>query len=127
MTFDFSLKVIAYCEQLNEGKKYQLSKQLFAAGTSIGANVREAQHPESLGDFIHKLKIAAKECEESQYWLELANASAGNPPLNDLIEEARSISKILSKIISTSRAKLIKRRLSMLVCLSIPLLTILLN
>ena len=122
MTFKFSTDIIAYCDLLDEHKKFQLSKQLFKSGTSIGANVREAQHPESLSDFIHKLKISAKECEESQYWLELANASEGYPPKTDLLNEAESIGKVLSKIISTSKAKLAKRRLIKFSCIALPII-----
>lgn len=52
-----------------------MSKQLLRSGTSIGANVREAKNAESKNDFIHKLSIAQKECDESLYWLELLHKS----------------------------------------------------
>jgi len=74
-TFDFALRIISFCELLDEKKKWALSGQLFRSGTSIGANVREAQNAESKADFIHKFKIAAKECEETTYWLELCQNS----------------------------------------------------
>jgi four helix bundle protein len=54
LTFEFSLAVIAYCKLLDAQKEFQLSKQLFRSGTSIGANVTEAQNAESKADFIHK-------------------------------------------------------------------------
>ena len=69
LSFDFSLMIVEYCEKLEELKKYNLAMQLFKSGTSIGANAMEAQNGESRADFIHKMKIAAKEAEESQYWL----------------------------------------------------------
>ncbi len=69
LSFYFSLMIIDYCEKLDSNKKYILSRQLFRSATSIGANAMEAQNAESKADFFHKMKIAAKEAEESQYWL----------------------------------------------------------
>jgi len=69
LSFDFSLMIIDYCEKLDSNKKYILSRQLFRSATSIGANAIEAQNAENKTDFFHKMKIAAKEAEESQYWL----------------------------------------------------------
>jgi four helix bundle protein len=60
-TFDFSLKIVRYCERLESNKKYSIARQLLKSGTSIGANIHEAQNAESMNDFIHKLKIEAKE------------------------------------------------------------------
>ena len=70
-SFQFALEVVLYCELLEENKKYVLSRQLLRAGTSIGANVREAQNAESKADFIHKIKLAAKEADETDYWLSI--------------------------------------------------------
>ncbi len=75
LTFQFALDVIAYSEGLQEGKKFVIANQLLKSGTSIGANIREAQNAESKADFIHKFKIAAKEIEETIYWLELCKFS----------------------------------------------------
>ena len=61
LSFEFALKIISYVELLEKNRKYVIAKQLLRSGTSIGANVREAQNAESKADFIHKLKIAAKE------------------------------------------------------------------
>jgi four helix bundle protein len=66
LNFDFVLSIISYCEKLERIKKFALANQLFRNGTSIGANVMEAQNAESKADFIHKMKIAAKETEETQ-------------------------------------------------------------
>ena len=66
-SFQFALKVVLYCELLEDKKKFVLSRQLLRSGTSIGANVREAQNAESKIDFIHKLKLAAKEADETEY------------------------------------------------------------
>jgi four helix bundle protein len=67
LTFQFALDIIEFTEVLETKRKFVLANQLFKSGTSIGANVREAQGCESKADFIHKLKIAYKEAEESQY------------------------------------------------------------
>ena len=64
-TFDFALLTVSFCQELQAQKNYVIANQLLKSGTSIGANVREAQHAESKLDFIHKLKIASKECEET--------------------------------------------------------------
>ena len=72
-SFDFSIDIIKYSELLEENKKYILAKQIIRSGTSIGANIKEAQNAESKADFIHKLKIAIKEADETEYWLLLCN------------------------------------------------------
>ena len=64
----FSLDIIEYCELLENNKKFVVAKQLLRSGTSIGANSFEAQNPHSKNDFINKIKIAAKELEETKYW-----------------------------------------------------------
>ncbi len=61
LTTSFSFKILKYCQTLNQEKHFHLSNQLLKSSTSIGANVSEAQNSESLIDFIHKMKIAAKE------------------------------------------------------------------
>ena len=61
LTFDFSVEIRDYCDRLNKFKKYTISAQLLEPATFIGANCKEAQHAESRADFIHTIKIAAKE------------------------------------------------------------------
>ena len=61
LTFEFTLRIIDFCDELDNLKKFALSNQLFKSGTSIRANAREAQNAESKADFIHKFKISAKE------------------------------------------------------------------
>ena len=68
LTFEFAKEIIRYTEQLESLRRYNLSNQLFRARTSIGANVREAQNAESKHDFVHKMKIASKEADETEYW-----------------------------------------------------------
>ena len=106
LSFDFSLMVIDYCELLDSDKKYIISRQLLKSGTSIGANAMEAQNAESKIDFIHKMKIAAKEADETEYWLLLCDKSEGFPDCKILLTECSSIIRVLSKIIGTSKSKL---------------------
>ena len=74
-SFAFAVRIAKLYRYLIENKKeFVLSKQLLRSGTSIGANIREAYNAESKKDFVHKLAIAQKECDESLYWLELLNA-----------------------------------------------------
>ncbi len=64
-SFQFALKIVEFTEVLEANRKFVLGKQILRSGTSIGANVREAQNAESKLDFIHKMKIAAKEADET--------------------------------------------------------------
>ena len=103
-TFDFALGVIDYSEHLRALHKYEMASQLFRSGTSIGANTWEAQNSESTVDFIHKFKIAAKEGDQTSYWLELCRASEHYPYPDTLpFSELQSILLITSKIIGTSK------------------------
>jgi four helix bundle protein len=103
-SFRFALQVIQYCELLEENKKYVISRQLLRSGTSIGANVRESQNAESKPDFIHKIKLAAKEADETEYWLLLCKNSPSYPFEEKLLIDVRELIKIMSKIISTSKS-----------------------
>jgi four helix bundle protein len=104
LTLEFALQIVEYAELLEDHKKYVISRQLLKSGTSIGANVREAQNAESKADFIHKMKIAAKEADETDYWLELCELSNNYPKDERLREKLKSITNILSKIISSSKS-----------------------
>lgn len=71
-SFLFALDCLKFCKSISiENKEYSLTKQLSRSATSIGANIREAQNSTTKKDFIHKLSIAQKECNESIYWIEL--------------------------------------------------------
>ena len=71
-SFLFALDVIKIYKFLSlEKKEFVLSKQMLRSGTSVGANVREAEHAQSKADFMHNLSIALKEANETEYWLEL--------------------------------------------------------
>ena len=103
LTFQFALDIIAYCEFLQDQKKFVLANQLLKSGTSIGANIREAQNAESKADFIHKFKVAAKETEETIYWLELCKFSKSYPDCYSLIDQIENISRVINKIIISSK------------------------
>jgi four helix bundle protein len=103
LTFKFSLSIIDYCEKLESQRKYVLARQLLKSGASIGANSREAQNAESKADFIHKFKVAAKEADETEYWLQLCKSSQHYPGPADLIPDLKVIIKIIAKIIGTSK------------------------
>jgi four helix bundle protein len=105
MTFEFALDIIAFSEVLRDQKKFVFADQVLRAGCSIGANVKEAQSAESKADFIHKIKIASKEAEESEYWLELCDFAKSYPKPGKLLNDIESILKVLSKIISTSKGR----------------------
>ncbi|HEV7332689.1 MAG TPA: four helix bundle protein [Flavisolibacter sp.] len=104
-SFDFALAVVEYCDVLQSEKHFVISNQLLKSGTSIGANIMEAQNAESKADFIHKMKIAAKEAGETQYWLMLCDAASTYTDCSHLIKKLDEINKILSKILSTAKRK----------------------
>jgi len=102
-SFQFALRVIEYCERLELQKKFVVSNQLLKSGTSIGANVREGQGAESRADFIHKLKIALKEAEETEYWLLLCKHSENYPFDESLLTDIKDLIRILNSIITTAK------------------------
>jgi four helix bundle protein len=105
LSFEFALAIIEFAELLESKRKFIIANQVFKSGTSIGANIREAQNAESKSDFIHKMKIAAKEADETEYWLLLCQFSKNYPFDDTLLEKLDEIIRILSKIISSSKSK----------------------
>lgn len=105
LTFEFSLNIIEFTELLESKRKFNVANQLFRSGTSIGANVWEAQDAESIADFVHKMKVAAKEAKESKYWLLLCKRSKNYPGSDILLEQLENIINIVSKIIVTSKGR----------------------
>lgn len=104
LTFQFSLAIVKFAEILEANRKYAVANQLIRSGTSIGANVREAQNAESKADFIHKLKVATKEADETEYWLEICHLTESYPNCDNLLSQILSIKKVLSKIIASSKS-----------------------
>lgn len=105
LTIDFSLAVIDYCEILENEKRFVISRQLLRSATSIGANTMESQNAESKADFIHKLKVAAKEADETQYWLILCEKSKQYPDCKHLEDKLQEIMKVLNAILSSAKKK----------------------
>ena len=102
-SLDFSVEEIKFCELLESQRKFVVARQLLRSGTSIGANVFEAQHAESRADFIHKMKIAIKEANETLYWLILCERSSSYPTDVNLKNSAEELIRIISKIILSSK------------------------
>ncbi|MBP1673164.1 MAG: hypothetical protein H6Q25_979 [Bacteroidetes bacterium] len=101
LSLEFAIQTSKLCKILQNQKEYNIANQLFRSGTSIGANIRESQNSESKADFIHKLKIAAKEAEETDYWLIICqklDLISSNSQIYDMLIQ---IKKLLNAIIST--------------------------
>jgi four helix bundle protein len=108
-SFKFALRIIKLSQYLqNEKKEFVISKQLLKAGTSVGANIREAQNAESKADFIHKLSISQKECDESLYWLELLKESEilSEYSFESIYQDATELLKMIKSAIITSKKSL---------------------
>lgn len=106
-SFALALEVVSFSSKLRNEKHFDLSSQLFRSGTSIGANVREAQGAESRADFIHKMKVAFKESEELEYWLDLCSHADTLPhPTNKIMSLLEEVRKLLSSIISSTKRRL---------------------
>ena len=101
-----STAIIKFCILLSERKQFVISNQLLKSGTSVGANVFEAQYAESRLDFIHKMKIAQKEANETLYWFLICEKMQESTEHKELIKLINEILAILSKIITTSKKNL---------------------
>jgi four helix bundle protein len=106
-SFLFAIEIVALYKVLAERKEFVLSKQLLRSGTSIGANIRESEHAQSKADFIHKLSIALKEANETEYWLDLLYETkyVSESDFQSIKPKIVEILKILVSIINTSKGK----------------------
>ncbi|MBM2814133.1 MAG: hypothetical protein HW421_895 [Ignavibacteria bacterium] len=109
-SFKFAVEIINLYRQLQEQREFVLSKQILRSGTSIGANVQEAQQAQSKPDFISKMSIALKEAQETEYWILLFKESKlaqfDYEHYLNLIEELK---RMLISIIKTSKENLTKK------------------
>ncbi|MES2131437.1 MAG: four helix bundle protein [Bacteroidota bacterium] len=111
-SFSFAVSVVITCKYLVENKReFVLSKQLLRSGTAVGALIREAQNAESKADFIHKLGIAQKECDEAIYWLELLKETEyiDDKIFEELKFKATELLKMIRSSILTLKQKLAKK------------------
>ncbi len=111
LSFKFSVRIVKLFEYLkNEKKEFTLSNQLLRSGTSIGANVTEAQDAQSKRDFISKISIALKEAKETKYWIMLLIETnylpKNNPKVISLTNQLESIIKILAAILISAKSTL---------------------
>jgi four helix bundle protein len=106
-SFAFALRVVKLYQFLVEKKEFVLSKQLLRSGTSVGALIRESEHAESKADFIHKMAIAQKEANESEYWIELLFQSGylSQDQYQSIVDDINELQKILTSIIITIKSK----------------------
>jgi four helix bundle protein len=104
-SFDFAVRIVGLFKYLKDKNEFVLSKQILRSGTSIGAYVREALNAESKPDFIHKLSIAQKECDETLYWIELLFKSEiiSKNEFDSINNKCTEILKIIKSIIITSK------------------------
>ena len=105
-SYNFAVRIIKLYKYLSETKReFIISKQMLRSGTSVGANVRESQNAESDADFIHKLGIAQKECDETLYWLELLYETnyLNDKELDSIHLDCEEILKIIKSIILTKK------------------------
>ncbi len=104
-SFAFALRCVRLFGYLREEKReYVLSKQLLRSGTSIGANIKEGLYAQSRADFLAKFSIAKKEAAESEYWLELLEASEiiTSKEASSMLNDCRELIKLLVSICKTT-------------------------
>ena len=102
---ELALEVIKACKELRISKcESALISQFLRSGTSVGANVREAQYAHGTADFIAKLQIALKECSETEYWIELLLES-GYYSDNGVLDKCVEVKKILISSVNTAKSK----------------------
>ena len=105
-SFAFAIRIVKLYKYLSQDKKeFILSKQLLRSGTSIGANINEAQDAQSKNDFISKLSISLKEARETKYWIELLRETdyLTDKEANNILEDLIEVIKLLVSIIKTTK------------------------
>ena len=108
-SFAFAVRVVnVYKFLTSEKKEFVMSKQLLRSGTAVGALYREAEQGESKPDFIHKMGIAQKECNETIYWLELLHATdyMTKEQFESINADAVEIIKLITTIIKTTKTNI---------------------
>ena len=106
-SFDFAVRIVRLSRSLmQENHEYVLSKQILRSGTSIGANIEEADQARSRKDFIHKPAIALKEATETNYWLRLLRESGSLEAAiaDSFLDDCRQIERMLTASIKTTKS-----------------------
>ena len=111
LSYDFACRITRLFQYLTEDAEYKefvISKQIFRSGTSIGANMNEAKHPQSDADYLSKASIALKEARETEYWLNLLhdNGYLDDSQYSSLNHDMERILKILVTVTSKVRGRL---------------------
>lgn len=101
-SYELTLELIDIAEQLEKKSKLYISNQLYRCCTSISANISEANHAESKRDFVHKLKISAKESQETKYWLSIIKDKNFLELDEKIWDKLDHVQRMLSKSISTT-------------------------
>ena len=104
-SFNLAIKIIKLSEEVKKKHGYELASQVLRSGTSIGANLAEAEYAQSQKDLLSKLKIAQKEASETKYWLRLLKAVGYISDRDDIIKEVEIVQKILYSAVKTLRSK----------------------
>jgi four helix bundle protein len=106
-SFEFAVEIVYIYKVLIEKNEFVLSKQLLRSGTSIGANIREAEYAQSKADFINKLSISLKEANETEYWLDLLFETKflTDIEFQKIKFKIIELLKLLTSIINTSKSK----------------------
>lgn len=105
-SYAFAIRIVKLYRYLTTSKKeFILSKQLVRSGTAIGALIREAEHAQSKADFIHKMNIALKEANETEYWIMLLKDTdiLNEKEYKNIIHDSKELIKMLISIVKTTR------------------------
>ena len=107
-SMDFAVRIVKLVKYLVKNMTYveqPICTQTIKCGTSIGANIREAEHAESREDFIHKMKIALKEANEADFWLELLYKTEyiNQQQYESLDKDCKELNKLLTAIVNTTK------------------------
>ena len=103
---NFSIRIVGLCRFLNEEKhEYRIADQMFRSGTSIGANIAEAQCAITKNDFVAKTYISLKECNETLYWLRLLHKThyINQRQFDSIYNDCEELKRILVSITKTTR------------------------
>ena len=107
MSYEFAIEIVKLCKKLKELNEFEFKTQLFRSGTSIGANITEAETSSTKREFIYKLSISIRETKETKYWLRLIRDCdiIDGKIINEYIKKTDDIYKVLSSIILTTKKK----------------------